>query len=62
MCNVLLNLCFLCSFLLQETLPVSLELFALLLDPLLPPAGLAEPHLGGDKVVPQRCLWDIGRG
>jgi hypothetical protein len=38
-----LKLCCLFSFLLQEEPPVPLDLFSLLLDPLLPAAGLAEP-------------------
>jgi hypothetical protein len=49
------------SSLFQEELPVSLDLFSLMLDPLLPPAGLAEPNRGREKVVSKRCLRDIGR-
>src|SRR4051794_30787526 len=32
-----------------------------MLDPLLPPEGLAEPNRGREKVVSKRCLRDIGR-
>jgi hypothetical protein len=48
--DVLLNLYFLCSFPLQEEPPIPLNLFSFLLDPFLPPAGLAERDKGREKI------------